>query len=155
MTNHELIELALEQLIEEFKRSPESFSYYDNQYTPNRQFEPTIFWQPKIQLKDDLMNDPNDMGRSVIICIRSLTKEMSCYVFSRYLSDIKAAEASTPDASMIAHARFFETYRSMFRKFRKLRNMIMKRDKERDNEKFLKKLCKVLPATFDDHLLGD
>lgn len=155
MTNHELIELAIEQLIKEFKRSPESFSYYDNQYTPNKNFDPTIFWQPKVQLKDDLVNDPNDTGRSIIISIRSLNQEISCYVFSKHLPDIKAAEASIADAVMLAPSRMFEPYRSLHRRFRKLRNLIMKRDKERDNDRFLKKLCKVLPSTFDEHLFGD
>lgn len=152
MEKHNLIGLALDQLIESFAASPECFIYESRDYTPDYATTiPTIIWQPKIQLKDELIDDPNGDHRSMIISFNPNSGEFNCYIFFRYVGKLSDMVGIKADAVMTSR-QLFPKLRSNHRKFKKLIRLIKARDLAKENETFLKKLCRVFPTTLDQHI---
>ena len=145
MTKHELIEMTLDQLLDEFKAFPESFVYGDREHTTNPTYYPTITWQPKIELDNSVVCDPNDTGRIVTVSYDLKSRVFRCDLFS---SVTKAG------ASISTDRRLFETWRANHKKFFKLARFIKKHGQDKEGRNFLKKLCDVFPSTLDEHLLG-
>ena len=84
MDKHELVGITIQQLIEHFKSSPESFEYYDQNKKPHS-MQPTIFWQPKVQLGDymsTVVQDPNN-NHAVVISFNPMLNELTCYLFMK------------------------------------------------------------------------
>jgi hypothetical protein len=154
MDKHELVGLTLQKLIEHFKSSPESFEYYDHERKPNQAVQPTIVWQPKVQLNDYLssvVNDPNNM-HAVVVSFNNTLNELTCYLFLKAPTNLISNQVSVADCVMTSK-RAFEKWRSNYRKFKKLRDMIIDRDKKRENLAYLRKLSSVFPDAMDSHLL--
>lgn len=155
MTKEELVGITIQQLIEHFYNSPESFEYYDQNRKPASSIQPTIFWQPKIQLGDYLssvVQDPNN-NHAVVINFNPLNNELTCYLFLKAPPNFASLSGGFPADCVISSRRWFEQYRGNYRKFNKLRKLIVKRDKQLENMNYLKKLSSVFPDTMDAHLL--
>jgi hypothetical protein len=159
MEKHEIISLTLDQLIERFHLSPESFDYEDPS-TPNKMLvNPIIIWQPKFDLGNSVVPDPNNEQKTVIITYSELTSEMSCYIFASTqisLSNLMntVSNASKTDAVISYKLGVFASFRVNHRKFMKLKKLIQNRERMKENDNFMKKLCKVFPGTLDDHIFG-
>ena len=155
MNKPELLKIALEQLIEQFKATPESFQYngkFWNSFSSSGTLHNSeaIVWEPKIDVNGSIIDDPNQYKNMVITFTPGLN-EMSCLRFnkpkitgSRY--DIAHAEMSTK------YCRRLEKYRSNYKKFKYLRNLIIVRNKRHEYRQFLKKLYSIFPGTMDKHL---
>jgi len=153
MDKHELIGITIDRLIEHFKDSPESFEYHDSERKPNTSIHPTIFWQPKIQLNDPthVVIDPNN-NHAVVVNFNPLNNELTCYLFLKAPPNMAGSNGGhSADCIMTSH-RWFEKYRSNYRKFKKLRNLIIARDKQKENMNYLRKLASVFPDTYDNDL---
>jgi hypothetical protein len=157
MKKHELIELTLEQLIESFKTSPESFEYEDQDYSPHKMCaNPTIIWQPKFELRDNqgsIVTDPHQKEKTVIVSFNPNTGEMSCYIFNKAVNNLSSFAGIAADAAILS-VRNFSKWRSDYRKFSKLSRLIKAKDRTKESDKFLRKLCSVFPGTLDKHILG-
>ena len=156
MHKHELVGITIQQLIEHFKTSPESFEFYDQDRKPHYANAPTICFQPKIQL-DSLIpavNDPNN-SHAVVVSFHN-NKELACYIFLKAPGNLMSLNScATAADSVTSSSRRFEKWRSNYRKFKYLRNLIMTRDKYKDNLIYLKKLSAVFPDTMDDPYIFD
>src|ERR1035437_941962 len=93
MDKYELVGITLQQLIEHFKSSPESFEFYDQNRKPNSSMHPTIFWQPKIQLGDymsTIVQDPNN-NHAVVVSFNMMVNEITCLIFLKAPSNLANA----------------------------------------------------------------
>ena len=129
-----------------------SFVYESRDYTPDYATTiPTIIWQPRIQLKDELIDDPNGDHRAMIISFNPNSGEFNCYIFFRCIGKLSDIVGIKADAVMTSR-QLFPKLRSNHRKFKKLIKLIKMRDLAKENETFLKKLCRVFPTTLDQHI---
>jgi len=153
MQKHELVGITIQQLIEHFKSSPESFEYYDHNCKPAI-MNPTICFQPKVQLGDpssSTVSDPNN-GHAIFVSFNNDT-ELTCYLFLKAPQNLMSSNSSYAADSVMTSSRPFEKWRGNYRKFKQLRNLIMARNKYKENLTYLKKLSVVFPDTMDSHLL--
>ncbi len=154
MDKYELVGITIQKLIDHFAGSPESFEYYDSERKPNQSMHPTIFWQPKVQLGDymsTVVQDPNN-SHAVVVNFNPLNNELTCYLFLKAPSNISSIGGHAADCVM-SSKRWFERYRGNYRKFKKLRDLIIARDKRKENLTYLKKLSSVFPDSMDSHWL--
>ena len=152
MYDHELVGLTIEQLIKHFKLSPESFSFSDRFNSATSRSIPTIMWQPRIQLKDylDSILDPNNSG-GIMVSWNPYSHEVTCYLFTKTPLDINLCN---PDNTM-SSKRWFEKYRSNYKRFKQLKNLIRMYEQHKDSIRYLKKLSAVFPDLLDHHILKD
>ncbi len=156
MNKHALVELTLEQLLDAFRTSPESFEYEDSTYTPHKLAgDPAILWQPKCELKDHtIVADPINDQKAVIVVYNEALSEITCYIFSKAIVSINLAAGSMADATVTSKHTWFTIWRGNYRKFDKLRNLIKARDRNKENDRFLRKLNSVFPSALDKHILS-
>ena len=156
MSRNELVGITIQQLIEHFKRSPESFEYYDHDSKPSsQQMQPTIFFQPKVQLSDymsTIVEDPNN-NHAVIVSFNQINNELTCYLFLKAPINLQSNSSNPVADSVVSSRQWFEKWRGNYRKFNKLRKLILDRDKRKENLTYLKKLAYVFPDTLDSDLL--
>ena len=155
MDKHELVGMTLRQLIDHFKGSPESFEYYDQYRKPNSSMYPTIYYQPKVQLGDymsTVVHDPNN-SHAVVVMFNTMTNELTCYLFLKAPANFMGLSGGHAADCVMTSGRPFETLRGNYRKFKKLRDLIVAKDKEKENLVYLKKLSSVFPHTLDAHIL--
>jgi hypothetical protein len=91
-------------------------------------------------------------NHGVIITWNSNVNELSCHLFIKMPPDINGG--SKADCSMTSK-RWFEKYRGNYKKFRVLRDLIIDRERHKENMHYLKKLSSVFPDTLDGHFLKD
>jgi hypothetical protein len=154
MDKHALVAITIQKLIDHFASSPESFEYYDETRKVNSSMSPTIFWQPKVQLGDitsATVQDPNN-NHAVVVSFNHNLNELTCYLFLNARADLTSLSGQVPDCIMVSK-RSFEKWRGNYRKFLKLRDLIVARDKRKENLTYLNKLSSVFPDTLDTHLL--
>lgn len=156
MQKVELIELTLDQLLETFKTSPESFDYKDR-CSPGSDSWPyqTIIWQPKFQLKTDnlgdIIADPNNLPKTVAVYFNHHMGDMQVLIFNK--SFITAADMTVAKAdSYIACIQWFPTWRAPYRKMMRLKRLIEARNVHRENDAFLRKLYSIFPGSLDRQL---
>ena len=146
MDNAELVGLTLDRLIDHFKLSPESFDFSGGVT------HPTVLWRPKVQL-DDLNNhsirDPNN-AHAVIVRWNPHFSQVVCYVF--LVAPEYPLNAIDKADSTISSQRYFESWRSNYRKLLKLKRLIEEREAYRANMAYLRKLSSIFPDAVDSHI---
>jgi hypothetical protein len=155
MDKHELVGMTIQKLIDHFAGSPESFEYCDQERKHNNSMHPTIFWQPKVQLGDymsTIVEDPNN-NHAVVVNFNPMNNEITCYLFLKAITNLANTNSVQSADCVITSKRWFEKYRGNYRKFKKLRDLILARDKRKENLTYLKKLSSVFPDTMDTHWL--
>ena len=150
MDKHELIKLTLDQLMEHFKLSPESFQYQDSLTNPSKSSFPTIIWQPKVQMGDSVVADPNN-NHTVVLTFNEHLEEFKCFIYLKTPINLE----TTPADSVIVSRRSFEKWRRNYKRFIKLKKLILARDTHIENMGFLSKLSSVFPHTMDCYLFKD
>jgi hypothetical protein len=153
MDKAELVGLTLNKLIDHFKSSPESFEYKGAE---NSNGQCTIFWQPKVQLNDfmsTVIQDPNNC-HAVAVHFNPMINELTCLLYLKAPSNLHNTPTNSADCT-ITSKRWFEKWRGNYRKFSALRDMIIARDKHKENMNYLKKLSSVFPDAMDNHVLDD
>lgn len=148
MENHELIGITLDRLLAHFKESSESFEFNDGNTMSHTL--PTITYRPKIQLSEHTtysVPDPNN-EHAVMVCWNETTNTMSCHIFAKAPPNLNPVLADI----QIQCSRYFEKWRSNYKKFNELRELIADRDAYKHNMNYLKKLQSVFPDTLDDKL---
>jgi hypothetical protein len=156
MNKPELIKIALDQLLEQFRASPESFDYHEDMGDYSNKAS-AILWEPKIELNGDRIDDPNQY-KSIVVTFKPKENEMACHIFTKnsatassgaHRYDLSKSEACTK------YSRNFERFRGNYRRFKKLASLIINRDRRNENKAFLMKLYGVFPGTMDKHLFGE
>jgi hypothetical protein len=142
----ELISITIQKLIDHFNYSPESFEYNDG----------LIVWQPKITLNDamsTIVNDPNN-NHAAAIYFNETINELRCYLFLKTPPNLTIPTPNLSYAdSVIISARIFMKWRRNYKKYVKLKNLILARDRHRASMNYLKKLSSLFPDVMDDSLL--
>jgi hypothetical protein len=155
MTRHELVGLTLDQLIEAFKANPECF---DLECTELKSFvggtNEAIMWKHRVEVDKSYMPDPHNPARTVVVINNKHAEEIQCFIFMSALTSINNAASSKADADMSSPVGIFRFLDKNHKKFKKLKNMIVKREKNKECDKFLSKLYAIFPGTFDDHIFG-
>ena len=154
MDKHELVGMTIQKLIDQFAGSPESFEYHDPS-TKTSCMSPTIYWQPKVQLGDymsTVVQDPNN-NHAVVVSFNPILNELTCYLFLKAPTSITASNTALSADCIMTSKRPFETWRGNYKKFKKLRDLIIAKEKRKENLTYLKKLSSVFPDTMDTHLL--
>jgi hypothetical protein len=152
MNKIELMGLTLDMLIAKFHDSPESF-VFTGTGSYQESTHPSITWQPKIQLDDansTVVDDPNSAG-AIVITFNTTFNEMHCYVYTKTPISTYGAKAD----SSISVCRWFEKWRANYRKFVKLKRLILGRVKHLENVDFIKNLSSVFPDALDGHIFHD
>lgn len=155
MDKHELVKLTIQKLIDHFKSSPESFEFHDQDRNPNRAVHPTIYWQPRVQLNDymsTVIQDPNNC-HAVVVNFNPLNNELTCYLFLKAPPNLYSSTGGTVADCTMSSRRWFEKWRGSYRKFTQLRDLIIARDKRKENMNYLKKLSSVFPDAMDRDIL--
>lgn len=155
MNRCDIVGLTLDQLLENFPLSPESFDYEDMHYTPHKNTShPTIIWQPKVELKDGVVPDPNNEVKTIVVWYNENLSELNCAIIPGPATSwrsvamlVGATDINCPITGIIA-------LNSHYRKFMKLKRLIMAKDQMKHNNDFLKKLHSIFPGTFDKHIFG-
>lgn len=146
MEKAELVGLTLDRLLDHFKMSPESFEFHDN-------ISPTVVWRPKIEQGDITSNsiyDPNN-AHAVIVTYNPHQNEITCYVF--LTAPAEPLNATGRADTTMSSKRWFETWRSNYRKLMKLKSLIQSREAKKTNLIYLRKLSCIFPDAVDKHLL--
>lgn len=158
MKKHELIGLTLNQLISTFYSNPESFELDVNDLKPYfGSSNDTIMWRPRVPTDQTgtYAPDPNNPSRSVIIFFNKNTKEIQCCIYMTSLTKASDGIHLRPDAKIDCFInKYFYLISPNYRKFQLLKKLIQKRDRDAENDKFLRKLHNVFPGTFDDFIFG-
>lgn len=155
MDKNELIALTLKKLIEHFKGSPESFEYHDQDRKPNTASQPTIYWQPKVQLNDymsTVVQDPNNC-HAVVVTFNNHLNELTCYLYLKAPKNLSGNYGGMSPDCVITSRRWFERWRGHYSRFCRLRELILDRDKQKENLNYLNKLASVFPDAVDDHII--
>ena len=154
MTRHDLVGLALDQLLRNFAMGPECF---DLEMAESKSFSnppsDAIMWKHKID-NGVIMSDPLNPTRTVIIVNNKATETIQCFIFFRDMLNAGNAMNHKPDAQVEAKVGFFRKWDSNYRKFEKLKKLIKSNNTARENNSFLSKLHQVFPAAFDDYIFG-
>jgi hypothetical protein len=153
MTKDDLLSITLDQLLDAFKRTPECFELMDREIDPNMSLiGPTIKWSFKLDLDGMIIPDPNNAARTIIISYNDMGKQLSCHIFFREVN--AANQAIMADAQATAKYAF-PILSSSYRKFHKLRNKLIRRHRDKENDRFLRKLQSIFPTTFDNDIFGE
>ena len=141
MDKWELVDITLGQLIEQWKVDREAFEMGEEGY-----MELKIRWTPKFDKVTDSMITPK-----AIACKYSKSSgEMSCAIFN-FDGDGRVA---TNPAVVVKVSSYFMFFRPAYRKFQWLIKQILIREKEREQQRFMRELLKVFPGTMDEYILG-
>ena len=149
MDKDELISLTLDRLIDRFKSGPECFEFIQTPFSPSNP-DIVITWKPRVEMEPNMVSvidDPNREGGCAIKYMEP-TGEITCAVYSKAPINFNH---STPDC-LISTRPSFVKWTSNYKKIVKLKNLILKRDQENENKKYLKKLQDVFPDAVDKYL---
>ncbi len=148
MDKWELIEITVDQLIEQWNNNKESFEVDVSDLT--------ICWSPAT-LNDDsedksLSTDSMKLRKGVIIAY-SRKNTFECFIYK--IDDASKRPASDAVAeNSVSAKKCLAPFRSLYRKFMRLRRDILIHETQKANSSYLSNLVGVFPGTLDDHLLG-
>lgn len=151
----ELIHITLKQLKESFKASPENFRFEDTSgMSSYGNFPgPTIIWQLKVQIDEDIyIADPLNAVRTIIVTYNKISRQLQCYIFNREVNNLH--HAMMADAQAIIRYNkyvpllFYRTYRQ----FINIKDDLIVYRNEREFLNYIKKLNGIFPSTNEDDL---
>lgn len=152
MTKDDVLRIAVEELLGAHKRAPECFEIIDKIIDPSlSSLNTTIKWSFKVQLDGQIIDDPNNAARTIILVYNPVMRQLSCFIFFREVTNIHHAVLS--DASTSVEYRF-PILNKTYRQFESLRRRILAHKKNVENDKFLRKLGGIFPSIFDEDIFG-
>lgn len=159
MDKWELIEITLDQLIAQWKANKEQFdidiSNGEIRLDNNQYAEMSISWcpiSPSDQSADKLSTDSMKIRKGVLITYRR-GGEFKCFIFKVGGLPRSAADNQLPENSISAK-KCLTPFRSLYRKFMRLRSDIATHKRHKANSSYMANLCGVFPGTLDEHILG-
>jgi hypothetical protein len=156
MTRKELVGLTLDQLLLNFSTSPECF---DLEFLDVRSFtvsaSEAIMWKHRVEVDSgSYIPDPNNPTRTIVVIHNKSTHRMTCNIYFRDMINIANTASHTAEATCEAKLGFFVTFDSNYKKFNKLKSLIVKHSRAKESNTFLSKLHAVFPGTFDEYIFG-
>jgi hypothetical protein len=149
MVKSEILDLVLDYLIEDFRYNPDSLVFHTDcsEYSSKAEY---IAWQ--INKVDSAMTniEPN---KSILITFSPNRGSIALFLFNKNFNSIKELEGNKYD-SAIEVKKILIRLSAPYKKFKKLKKMIIERDKKRENEAFMKKLNSFFPTILDDEIFG-
>lgn len=151
MTKEELLNITLDQLLDAFHNAPECLELYDKDIEAQLNTTgPIIKWSFKINMNGRIIDDPNNTAKTIVVNYNTITKSMHCNIYLRDINPLSYQSLSDADVHVVYGIPYLH---KSYRKFYKLRAKLLKRHRNKENDKYLNKLMSVFPATFDDGLL--
>ncbi len=151
MDKWELIEITLNQLIEQWENNKELFDIDDAERLTrdvNKYSEKSVTWSPMSLRTNDskILTDPIKMRKGVVITYSS--NEFRCLIYKIDQTSKQLVEDT------ITARKFLMPFRSLYKKFMRLRAEIAKHKRDKASSTYLSNLCGVFPGTLDEHILG-
>lgn len=154
MMKSEIISAALDELIEKFYMSPESFELVAyNEYTTIQDNLDSIIWRTKINSGELLIEDPTTQQRTILVEHLIKNKIIRVAIFNNCNWTSSILHNAKSDAT-IESKKLFMRFSSNYRKFNKLKNLIKNHNENKETREFLKKLSTSLPGVIDNHIFG-
>lgn len=157
MTKTEIISLTLDELLDKFTQSPESFEHTDTinvAYLSADLNSEFILWQTKIISGDDLIEDPTSQQRTIVVYYNSKEGYIKIYLYNNTgIGHYAIAPGSKYDA-VVESKKFFKRFGKNARKFNRLKKMITEYKENKEAHEFLKKMSTTFPALLDQFILG-
>lgn len=147
MTKSDIMSNSLDQLIEKFHSSPESFEYVDGGNSES------VMWQTKINLSDNMISDPTAYQRTILVTWSSYDKTLALRIYNETFDSFTKIDDKRSDAKL-SLSRPFEKYRSNYKKFRTLIKLTQEQREHKKTKEFLTKLSSVFPTILDHFILG-
>jgi hypothetical protein len=153
MTKEELIYITLKQLKESFDTCPECLNIEEPGTSSNSShMGPTIIWKFRVVVDGLTIPDPNNSNRTIIVTYNSMAKQLTVSIYFREINNLNHAVMA--DATATVKYSEWPWLHKSYRKFQSLREKLLRRQKEKENLEYLKKLSSIFPGTFEDDLLG-
>lgn len=147
MSESDIISTTLDQLLDKFNSSPELFWRDNSNYTD------MIVWHTPVNSRQSV-NDPVIYSRTIAISWSNYEKTISARIYSSAHNSAITLPCEEPIA-YLESSRFLEQYRSNYRKFLKLKKLIIKYNNQEKTRDFLSKLSSIFPAMLDRFILGE
>lgn len=152
MTKEDVLKITLKELISAHERAPECFEITDKEVDQGLlTSSTTIKWSFKVKVQDEILDDPNNASRTIILSYNPIIRQLSCSIFFREINNMHHAILS--DASTSVEYRFPLLHKN-YRQFRQLRKSIIAHTKRIESDKFLNKLGSIFPSIFEDDVFG-
>jgi hypothetical protein len=149
MTKSDIISAALDELLERFHSNPEAFDYTKALMSEGEY----IVWRTIINSSNQTIYDPTSQQRTVIVTFDANDNLMSVRIYNQCNLSNSMLHGITPDAN-IESKKIFKGLRRNYRKFRKLRELILNEQAHKEAKSFLKKLSSAFPSLLDKHIFG-
>lgn len=156
MTKADILSITLDQLIGRFETNPESFDYVgcDLEKKSSLKFDnDSVIWQTKIESNSEIIVDPTSQQRTIVVNYSIIEKALKVYIYNCTFESVGSIYQVKADAC-IEHKAYFIRFTRNFRKFNKLKNLILAREEHNEARSFLKKLSSTFPDTLDNHIFG-
>lgn len=152
MDKNELVNITLKQLLESLKDCPECFELEDKEITPDRSLiGPIIIWRFRCKVNGEIVNDPNNPARTIMVSFNNIAKSINCSIYLREVTSYNLA--IMPDTQVSITYKWHPMLYSGYRNFMKIRKALLERHKQKLNDAYLDKLQSIFPSTFTDELL--
>jgi hypothetical protein len=152
MTKEDLIYLTIKQLKDSFRTSPESLILEDSEIKTSEYPGPTIIWRHMLELNGQMIQDPNNATRTIVITYNKMAQQLTTNIYFRDVT--KFNHNIMPDAAATFTYKYWPNLYRSYRLFNQLRSKLIHRHHEKQNMDYIKKLTSIFPAAGDDDLLG-
>lgn len=156
VTKSEIIGQTLDQLIDIFHKKPDSFQYVGDESADSnrlRIYHDNIIWQTLIRADGKLIDDPNEPPKTIVVTFSKLESNISICAYNRTFTNIQEINIAKADA-YIESTKTFKRFRKNYKKFKKIRNLILRHSESRKANDFFYQMSKVFPVMLDKHILG-
>lgn len=157
MSKSEIISLTLDQLLDRYDKTPESFEYVgDDSKVTNKVklYMDNIIWQTKIPSGSGLMDDPLNEPKTIVVTYSDVEKSLTVRIFNKTFETLSAIEGQRCDAHM-EYRNYFMPLRANYRKYLKLKQKIFQYQQREEAKSFLRKLSNIFPTALDSHIFGE
>lgn len=152
MDKNELVNITLKQLLDSLETAPECFELEDREITPDRALiGPIIIWRFRCKINGEVVADPNQPARTIVVSFNNIAKSINCSIFLRDISSHNLA--IMPDTQVTVVYKWHPMLHSSYRAFMKIRKILLNKHKQKMHDAYLDKLESIFPATFTDELL--
>lgn len=140
---------ALDQLIEKFHDSPDSFEYHSGEHSES------VVWQTKLNIADQTIKDPNATERTILVTWSEYDKALTIHIFNEAFENTERLWSSAIQFdAKLKLSRLLERFRTPRWKFKKLVKLAKRHREHRKTKEFLNKMSSVFPTMLDHFLIG-
>lgn len=154
MTKSEIISTTLDELLERALSNPEAFEYIkDYNISHYSGGDETIIWRTMVNSGGQLINDPTMQQKTIVIIFDSTMGSIKIKMYNQCIESNITLNNTYAEAE-VESKKIFKVFRNNYRKFSKLRKLILNAKTHKEAREFLKKLSTTFPSVLDKHIFG-